>query len=140
VEYRKRPGSPYFAALRIELGSGEVLTQARALVDTGATKCVIPREDNERLLHFSKAGCDGKVDTALGEASYDWVVVPRMTLMMKREINIGPLYVTYALEETDLSLDNVEAWLGDDYMIGMNFIDKFDVTMSKAGIMTFRRD
>jgi hypothetical protein len=32
---------------------------------------------------------------------------------------------------------NVEAWLGDDYVLGMNFIGQFDVRMTRDGRIIF---
>jgi len=131
VEYRRRQDGLYHAALQIEFGNGGNLTNSRVLVDTGASKCAIPRELNEKFLHLAIAGVDHGVNTALGGTSYEWVVIPKMTLMRKKEIHIGPIFYAYDLEETDLSQTNVETWLSDCSVIGMNFMGKFDVRMTK---------
>lgn len=111
----------------------EVFTHARALVDTGSTKCMVPKVDNDKTFHLEKAGRDKGVSTALGKADYDWVIIPRISLMREKQTYIGPFLVTYDLEETGLALENVETWLGDEYIVGMNFMDKFDVTLTKDG-------
>jgi predicted aspartyl protease len=137
VEYRRRPDGLYLAAVQIEFQEGKRLAYSGVLVDTGATKCMVPKETNEQVFHFEKVGCDDKVDTGLGPATYDWIVIPKMTLMARRLAREGETSVTYGLKETDLSQVNVEAWLGDDYVLGMNFIGQFDVRMTRDSRIIF---
>lgn len=102
-----------------------------ALVDTGSTKCMIPAYLNDRRLHLPIAGTDGSVETARGRISLDYVMIPRMMLLANARVTdlgaimaIGPL-------ETGLYADGIEAWLGDYPIIGMNFLDRFDITLGR---------
>jgi len=137
VEYRKGPDGHYHVALQIEIKKGEYFHNSRVLVDTGADKCMIPRELNERFLHLAIAGVDHDVSTASGETDIEWVLIPKMTLMRKALVHAGPDFYRYDLEKTDLSQENVAAWLGDSCIVGMNFTGKFDVRMTKDNRIIF---
>jgi predicted aspartyl protease len=139
VEYRKTTKDLYHIIFQVEDLKGKALHRTRALVDTGSTKCKIPREDNKKFFHLKEAGCDGMVDTAAGLAKFDWVVIPRIVLMRNVKVKLGDTRFLYELEKTDLYLENVQAWLGDDYVIGMNFIDNFDVRMTKDRRIIFKK-
>ena len=139
MEYRKGPNELYHAFIQIESAAGERFGGYRALVDTGSTKCTIPRKDNELLFHLKKAGTDLAVDTALGPASFDWVTVPKMILMKEVDVKLGNIRFASKLEETDLRTENTKAWLGDEYMVGANFIDEFRVTMTRGNSIVFEK-
>ena len=105
-----------------------------ALVDTGATKCQIPREFNDTDLGLPIGGRDSNVQTASGLQSYDYVTIPRVTLV-KQEI-VGNFL---RIQDTDLQEPNVQAWLGESFIVGMNLVTKFDITLRRDGRIIVER-
>jgi len=121
----------------VDGADGSFYETLRALVDTGASKCMIPVNINNRVLHLPKAGHDSGVITGKGPIELDWVVVPKLTLLFLEEMSRAGSYVTYRTQPTDISATDVKTWLGDDFVIGMNFIEKFNVVLGKDGHIAF---
>lgn len=108
----------------------------QCFVDTGATKCVVPRTFNRLTLQLPIKGRDRDVGTANGKNRFNYVIVPKMTIA---RISMGDHGLVYT--DTKLQLRNVPTWLGaddEDFIVGMSFIHNFDVTMKKRGNITLR--
>lgn len=116
----------YYLPVRIwtQQGKSEPVV---ALMGTGATKCSIPSSMNDSLFHFPTIGHDANVITASAPEGYDVVRIPLMNLI--RILALGSN--NFRLEDTDLQENNVEAWLGNRYTLGMNWIRKFTITLPR---------
>lgn len=109
----------------------------RCFVDCGATKCVIPRLANDNTFHFPKTGVDHNVGTGKGERDFDCITIPQITIM-----NLEMIEGTLKFIETKMQEKDVEGWLGDDdddFILGMSFLNKFDITMTKKGTIVINR-
>jgi len=109
----------------------------QSFVDTGATKCVVPRTFNKRTLRLPVVGRDKDVGTAKGKREFDYVVVPLMVIA-----NISLQDGALVVRETRLRVRNVPTWLGaddEDFIVGMSFLRHFDVTMRRSGHIIIRK-
>lgn len=106
------------------------------LVDTGATKCTIPRTFNEKELGLSVDGSDTNVGTASGQQDLDFVTVPRMCVA---ELEIKTKEGSFSMKPTDLVVQNFEAWLLDKFIVGMNFLENFDIRLTRKGQLIVER-
>lgn len=107
-----------------------------ALVDTGATKCMILSTLNEQQLHLPIAGTDLEVGTANGPRDLDYVKIPVMVLANARVTSEGLIMVLGPLA-TDFRLGQVETWLGDMNIVGMSLLENFDVTLKRNHHIVF---
>jgi len=129
----------YRIPVGFEDAAGELHMMDRVLVDTGASKCMVPTQINRRLLHLTIEGRDCGVTTGGGAMDYSWVVVPRIVLCRREEVaRLGP-FVAYVPKPTDLFETDIKTWLGDCFVVGMNFIERFKVLLEKDGHITFER-
>lgn len=99
--------------MRIRFGVRRL--NARFLLDTGASKCSIPLIVNDRILRLRIQGTDTGIQVAGGTANYDVVVLERMEVIGAK-----------------LFVENVEAWLADDFILGMNFLSKFKFKVTEG--------
>lgn len=93
---------------------GRILN-ADFLLDTGATKCSIPLTVNKEILKLPITGTDRAIQIAGGRASYNYVRLERLEI-----------------PDTRLFAMEVDAWLADDFILGMNFLSKFSFKVTKA--------
>lgn len=105
-----------------------------AYVDTGASKCIIPKLINDRLFHLTELPPES-VKTGNQPRQFPVVSIPKITLI--GVTLVGPNQIQ--LKDTNLEETNVLTWLGDSFIVGMNFLSKFDITMKKEGIITVNR-
>jgi predicted aspartyl protease len=103
-------------------------------VDTGASKCNIPATLNDRIFHFPIVGHDSNVTTASNPRGFDIVTIPRICLSQVTVVS-NQLQVT----DTPLEEQNISAWLGDSFILGMNFLSRFDISMFRNGRITIGR-
>jgi len=78
------------------------------LVDTGASKCMIPASYSREYLKLPTLGKTEGVVTADGRVSFDNVSIPRITLA-ELVLKSGPEYAQLIPNETDLQEANVDA-------------------------------
>lgn len=119
----------YILPLLVSIDTFSILAQ-RALVDYGATKCVIPKIVNDKTLHLPIIGTDKDVETGNGKRDFQYVILPRVIIV---EINFAGK--TFQIKETGLEVRDVPAWLGDEeeeFVAGLSFLDKFNITMKKG--------
>lgn len=129
------PSGHYFLFCRYWANNGQRIdAPVDAFVDTGASKCNIPAVLNDRLFHLPIVGHDSNVRTASNPTGYDVVVIPRMCVVATTLVANQLQIVDTALEEQDVS-----AWLGHSFILGMNFLSKFDVLMIRSGKITIER-
>ena len=122
-----RTGSHYFIPVSLNVGIGSLVV--RALVDTGASKCGVPVGVNNSYFHLLVVGRDEGVKTATLPQGLEFIRIPKIVVM--QETNIAGIF-----QETEIQEQNVETWLtGDQIIIGMNFLNKYDVTMTRNGTM-----
>lgn len=93
----------------------ERLLSVDSLLDTGATKCSIPVIVNKEILRLPIAGIDKNIQIAGAETTYDYVVLEKLEI-----------------PNTKLSVEKVETWLADDFILGMNFLSKFSFKVIKG--------
>ncbi len=135
VSRLKQPNGHYSLFVRYWTQNGQRIdTPVDALVDTGASKCAIPTALNGRLFQFPLVGHDNNVTTASNPRGFDVVVIPKICLVA---VNVA----SNQLQVTDTNLEelNVSAWLGDSFILGMNFLSKFDISMLQNGKITIGR-
>ena len=89
---------------------------------------------NDRFFHLPVIDHDSNVTTASNSTGFDVVVIPKICL-------VAATLVSNNLQITDTALDerNVKAWLGSSFILGMNFLSKFDVSMARNGTITIQR-
>jgi len=109
----KSTNSHFYIPIRIKYA--ERLLSADFLLDTGATKCSIPLIVNKEILGLPVAGIDKNIQIAGAETTYDYVVLERLEI-----------------PTTKLSVEKVETWLADDFILGMNFLSKFSFKVIKG--------
>jgi len=125
-----KTGDHFRLPLLIGVNDLRMLAQ-RALVDYGATKCVIPKIVNDNTFHLPVAGTDEDVETGNGKRDFDYVILPRVIVV---EIKVEG--ATLRIKETGIELHDVPAWLGDEgeeFVAGMSFLEKFDITTKRGG-------
>lgn len=135
VTRAKHPSGHYFLFVRYWTNSGQRIdTPVDALVDTGASKCSIPAALNDRIFHLPVVGHDNNITTALNPTEFDVVTIPKICLS---HVTV----VSNQLEVTDTALEeqNVSAWLGHSFILGMNFLSNFDISMLRIGRITLGR-
>jgi len=93
----------------------EGLLTADFLLDTGATKCSIPLIVNKEILRLQIAGTDKNIQIAGAKTTYNYIVLERLDI-----------------PNTKLSVEKVETWLADDFILGMNFLSKFSFKVIKG--------
>ncbi|MFI5450173.1 MAG: hypothetical protein ACHQ03_10485 [Candidatus Bathyarchaeia archaeon] len=123
-------GEHFFLPLLIGVNDFGILAQ-RALVDYGATKCVVPKIVNDNTFHLPIKGTDKDVDTGNGKRDFQYVIIPRVIVV---EVKVEG--ATLQIKETGIEVRDVAAWLGDEdeeFVAGMSFLQKFDITMKKGG-------
>ena len=121
----KHPSGHYFLFVRYWANNGQRLdAPIDAFVDTGASKCSIPAISNDRIFHLPIVDHDSNVRTASNPTGFDVVIIPRICLVAASLVSNQLQIVDTALEER-----NVSAWLGHSFILGMNFLSKFDVSM-----------
>ncbi len=126
----------YYVPLRLWGMEGPQSDPVIALVDTGATKCSIPKSMNDTVFHLPVVDHDSNVITASNPQGYDIVKIPLMTLV---RINpIGPN--NFKFDDTDLQEVNVPAWLASSYTVGMNWLSKFNISLRREGFMIIERE
>jgi len=124
----------YYLPVHLLGPNGPISEPVIAYFDTGASKCSIPREAN-RIFNLPIVGHDDDVSTASNVVGYDVVRIPIVNLMrleFRRPNSVRLL-------DTDLQEPNVEAWLHDRYVIGMNLISKFDIELKHDGWIVIKR-
>jgi len=135
VEFAKQNKHYYIPVLISSQGSA---TPTWAFVDTGSTKCMVPISFNSSQLRLRVVGHDKNVGIADGSRDIDYVVVPKIAIAIPR-LEFGPANPLIVFDETDLQETNVETWLGDMFVMGMNFLSKFDVTLTRKGHIVIER-
>ncbi len=127
----RRMGAHYFLPVSLNVGIESLFV--KALVDTGATKCSVPIGVNNTYLHLPVVGRNDDVKTATSPQGLEFVRIPKIVVM--QEIGLAGTF-----QETDIQEQNVETWLsGDQIIIGMNFLNRYDITMTRNGLMTIER-
>jgi len=121
----------YYLPIRIYGKTDTNALFTSALVDTGATKCMIPTIHNDKVLNLPVLGMNHDVRVAGGSMAYPYVSIPRIVIAKVEFPPIGSMVVT----DTDLGERNVETWLGDTFVVGMNFLGRFDVALKKRGVI-----
>lgn len=99
----------------IPIKYAERLLSADFLLDTGATKCSIPQIVNTEILRLPITGIDKNIQIAGAEATYNYVTLEKLEI-----------------PNTKLFAENVETWLADDFILGMNFLSKFSFKIIKG--------
>jgi predicted aspartyl protease len=136
IEYDSFFQEQFFVPIVLGLADPNRGVLTSALVDTGATKCMILSTLNEQQLHLPIVGTDRNVGTANGPRDLDYVKLPVMVLANAKVtsermvMELGPLL-------TDFRLSQVETWLGDMSIVGMNFLEKFDVSLKRNHHIVF---
>lgn len=88
-------------------------------VDTGATKCTIPKIINDEIFNFPIKGTD-KVEIAGGkDIKLEIISLPKLSLFYILEGEI--IYI---------SRENIETWLGNLFIVGMNFLRFLNISMN----------
>lgn len=118
-------------------GQPDDIPAVAALMDTGATKCVLPRSLNDEL-RFPIVQRGEPVTIANSIILYDTVNIPRMEIL-RPVFTQSATGLTVSFEQTGLHEENVPTWLGGSFIIGMNFIRKFEITMRPNGTITVSR-
>lgn len=113
--------------------NGPISEPVLAYFDTGASKCGIPREAN-RIFRLPVIRQD-IVNTASDTVRYDVVRMPIVNLM---NFQFTPPNSVQFLD-TDLQEMNVEVWLHSRYIMGMNLISKFDISLKRDGKIIIER-
>lgn len=91
---------------------------------------------NDSLFHFPVIGHDSNVITATNPEGYDVVRIPLMNL-----VRILPLEPNnFRLDDTGLQETNVEAWLGNRYTLGMNWVRRFKITLLPNDTIVIERE
>ncbi len=119
-------------------GQPEEVPAVAALMDTGASKCVIPLPLNEQELHFPIVQKGEPVKIANSTIFYDTVLIPRIEVL-RPVFTQTASGLTVIFEQTGLYEENVPTWLGGAFIVGMNFIRKFEITMRPNGTLTIFR-
>ncbi len=133
--FSKGPDGHFYLPMNV-YGSEANSIGVSGFVDTGASKCQILREANNVALKLKVHGHDSDVSTASGHQVFDVVTIPRITLM---RITVRSKVGSLLVEETDLEERNVEAWVGDMFILGMNFLSKFDIQLKRTGRIIISR-
>lgn len=136
LEFPRSIGGHFYLPVLI-YGQTHPIFAPRCLVDTGATKCGMPKVLNEKQLSLPVAGHDEDVGTAKGARGFDFVTVPTISLL---ELKFKGQQIL--ARETDLQVRNIPTWLCDDeedFIIGMNFLSEFDIILKKNGPMIVER-
>jgi hypothetical protein len=107
-------------------------------MDTGATKCVLPLPLNEKELHFAIVQRHEPVTIANSTIFYDTVLIPRIEIL-KPVFGSTAAGLTVSFDQTGLYEENVPTWLGGSFILGMNFICKFEIIMRPNGTLTISR-
>lgn len=128
LDYPTAADGHYYLPISV-YGSKGRFVRGWGLVDTGASKCQIPREENENSLTLPISRRES-VNTAGGARVYSVVNLPRIVLTQVTLAARGPLL---KVEETDLIAENVETWLGDMFILGINFLSKFEIKLKRSG-------
>jgi len=89
---------------------------------------------NDRVFHLPIVGHDSDVRTASNPTGFDVVVIPKMCLLA-----VTVVFNRLEIVDTVLEEQNVSAWLGHSFILGMNFLSKFDITMLRSGRITIGR-
>lgn len=108
------------------------------LVDTGASKCMIPASYNREYLKLPTLGKTKGVLTADGRADFDNVSIP-MIVLVELVLKFGPDYARLTSVKADLQETSVEAWLGKALVLGINFLSKFDIALKRTGFIVVER-
>jgi len=135
AEFPKHVDGHYYLPILISANYSSTFIP-RFFVDCGATKCVIPRLANEKSFHLPVTDPDSNVGTGCGDRDFDCVTIPSISIM-KLVVKQGKMKFI----ETDLREIDVGCWLSDDedFVLGMSFLSKFNVTMTKKGIIAIQR-
>lgn len=107
------------------------------LVDFGATKCLIPKIVNENTLKLPILDRNKDIDTGKGLRDFDVVVIPRMGIARLDLKGDQLIFLMSDLDEYD-----VQAWLGgnkQEFVLGMNFLEKFDISFKRVGKVIISR-
>lgn len=105
--------------LTIRNKAGEVISERfEFLLDTGATKCVIPKEtvfayELEPVQYASGTDATEIVSTANGSIMVQLIRAESMGIADTKLLVKGP----------------IEIWLGNDFLLGMNFLSNFRLRM-----------
>jgi predicted aspartyl protease len=135
VEYPKQRDGHYHLPICIWTATGQQLAPIVAMVDTGASKCVIPKAFNDAALKLPVAGHDSDVKTASAPMGYDYVVLPKVGLVSFALATTSTVtFQTVGLDETD-----VKAWLGENFIVGMNFLSTFDISLMRKNFISVER-
>ncbi len=132
IEFQVSRG-PHYLPLHFLGPNGPISEPVVAYFDTGASKCGIPREAN-KILQLPVIGQDN-VNTASDTVRYDVVRIPIVNLMNFQFT--PPNSVQFF--DTDLQEMNVEVWLHSRYIVGMNLISKFDISLKRDGRIIIER-
>ncbi len=133
--YARAQDGHYYLPISI-YGSKRRFVRGLGLVDTGAAKCQIPIEENDNTLRLQTLRQES-VNTAGGAQIFGVVSLPRIVLT---KVVVGVRGRSLSVEETDLKEGNVEAWLGDMFILGMNFLSKFDIQLMRRGHIILSRN
>lgn len=109
----KSSDSHFYIPLRIKYA--ERFLSADFLLDTGATKCSVPLIANQEIFRLLAAGTDKNIQIAGAQTTYDYIVLERLEI-----------------PNTKLSVEKVDTWLADDFILGMNFLSKFSFKIIKG--------
>ncbi len=135
LDYPSARDGHYYLPITI-YGSKRGFVRGLGLMDTGASKCQIPTEENDNSLKLQILRQES-VNTAGGAQFFGVVSLPRIVLT---RVAVGVRGRSLSVEETDLKESNVEAWLGDMFILGMNFLSKFDIQLKRGGHIILSRN
>jgi hypothetical protein len=134
IEFTIFRGHYYFPLHFLGTDGRPISEPILAYFDTGASKCSIPIEAN-KIFNLPIVDHDSNVNTASSTVGYDVVRIPLVYFM--KLVFTPPNKLQ--LMDTDLQEANVEAWLHNRYIIGMNLISKFDFELKRTGHITIAR-
>lgn len=130
LQFRKI-GAHYFLPVSLNVGIETLFD--KALVDTGATKCSVSIGVNNTYFHLPVVGRDDDVKTATSPQGLEFIRIPKIVVMQE----ISP---AGTFQETDIQEKIVETWLsGDQIIMGMNFLNRYNITMTRDGLMIIER-
>jgi len=75
------------------------------------------------------------MSVSLMDSRISTMIIPKVSIAALKRKRDGVVYV----KKTDLEVRNIETWLGDIFIVGMNFLGRFDITFRREGRIIIRR-